>query len=81
MNQVFLVFRYDQYLMCDSIHLEILSAKTAEELAEEGSADKYFNILEAACESKSNKLMEIGLDAIHFLIGNVHDIKFLCIFV
>ena len=48
---------------------EMLSGKTPEELSADGSADKYFNILEAACESKNTRLMEIGLDAIHFLIG------------
>lgn len=47
----------------------MLSAKSPEELSEDGSADKYFNILEAACESKNPRLMEIGLDAIHYLIG------------
>jgi hypothetical protein len=53
--------------VCDEL-IEVLSSRSQEQLAEDGSADKYFNILEAACESKNTKLMEIGLDAIHFLI-------------
>jgi hypothetical protein len=32
-------------------------------------ADKYFDPLQAACESRYPKLMEIALDAVHFLIG------------
>ena len=31
--------------------------------------EKYFLPLEAACESRYPKLMEIALDAFHFLIG------------
>lgn len=50
---------------------EVLSAKSPEALAEDGSADKYFNILDAACESRNIRLMEIGLDAIHYLIGTL----------
>ncbi len=39
-------------------------------------ADKYFEPLRAACESRVAKVMEIALDAIHILIGigNVDDI-------
>jgi hypothetical protein len=47
---------------------DVLSNKTQEELDKDGNADKYFSILEASCDSKSAKLMEVGLDAIHFLI-------------
>lgn len=36
---------------------------------EDTDADKYFDPLQAACESHSPKLIEIALDAIHFLIG------------
>lgn len=31
---------------------------------------KYFEPLKLACETRQPRLMEIGLDAIHFLIGN-----------
>lgn len=32
------------------------------------NADKYFTPLQLACESRTPKLMEVGLDAIHYLI-------------
>lgn len=51
--------------------IDVLSKKTPEELAADGDADKYFDILQAACESKTPRLMEIGLDSIHFLIGEI----------
>ena len=34
-------------------------------------ADKYFEPLRAACESKVPRIMEIALDAIHILIGRL----------
>jgi hypothetical protein len=34
-------------------------------------AGKYFEPLKLACESRLPRLMEIGLDAIHFLIGKI----------
>ena len=36
----------------------------------DNDADKYFDPLQAACETRQPRLMEIALDAIHFLIGN-----------
>jgi hypothetical protein len=53
-------------LLCSSAELE---AKSEEALNLDGNADKYFDILQAACESKQARLMEIGLDATHSLIG------------
>lgn len=37
---------------------------------EDEDADKYFDILQAACETKQPKLMDISLEAMKFLIGN-----------
>jgi len=53
--------------------LEALSnnQKAGRDEREDSNADKYFDPLQAACESHNPKLMEISLDAIHFLIGNV----------
>ena len=36
----------------------------------EASADKYFDPLQAACKTKYPKLIEIALEAIHYLLGN-----------
>lgn len=38
----------------------------------ESDADQYFEPLEAACETKQPKLMEMALDTLHFLIGRLH---------
>lgn len=35
----------------------------------ESDGDKYFFPFQECCESRYPKLMEIGLDAIHYLIG------------
>jgi hypothetical protein len=49
--------------------VDVLSKKSQAELNQDGDADKYFEILQAACESKNARLMEIALDATHYLIG------------
>ena len=51
---------------------EVLSEnqKVAAKSRGDTDADKYFDPLQAACETRQPKLMEIALDAIHFLIGN-----------
>ena len=38
--------------------------------ANDMDADKYFAPLQAACESRQPRLMEIALDGIHYLIGH-----------
>lgn len=40
-------------------------------------ADKYFEPLELACETRQPKLMEIALDALHFLIGTKLSLSFI----
>jgi hypothetical protein len=45
---------------------KVAAAKGREDM----DADKYFDPLQAACETRQPKIMEIALDAIHFLIGN-----------
>ena len=45
--------------------------KVASKGREDIDADKYFDPLQAACETRQPKLMEIALDAIHFLIGKL----------
>ena len=37
-------------------------------ISNESNADRYFTPLQLACESRAPKLMEVGLDAIHYLI-------------
>jgi hypothetical protein len=34
-------------------------------------ADKYFSPFQLACESRQPRLMEIALDGLHYLIGNI----------
>lgn len=55
---------------CDKL-IETLSEnlKNEEEEKEDDDADKYFDLLQSACETKQPKLMEIALDAMKFLIG------------
>jgi hypothetical protein len=55
---------------CDKL-IETLSdnLKNEEEEKEDDDADKYFDLLQSACETKQPKLMEIALDAMKFLIG------------
>lgn len=36
---------------------------------QDNDADKYFEPLEVACDTRHPRLMEIALDALHFLIG------------
>ena len=38
---------------------------------ESDSADKYFDPLQAACQTKYPKLIEIALEAIHYLLGKL----------
>jgi hypothetical protein len=46
-------------------------ANAGEEDALDTDADKYFEPLQLACETRQSRLMEIALDAIHFLIGKI----------
>lgn len=46
----------------------------------DNDADKYFEPMEAACLTKQPRLMEIGLDALHFLIGHLCLCFYCCIF-
>lgn len=59
---------------CDKL-IDVLSEGLKieeDEGKEDEDADKYFDILQQACETKQPKLMEIALDAIKFLIGEFH---------
>lgn len=40
--------------------------------------DKFFEPLELACESRHPKIMEIALDALHFLIGEIKTTAISC---
>ena len=37
--------------------------------ARDDNANQYFSILQTGCETRVAKLMEISLDAVHYLIG------------
>jgi hypothetical protein len=54
---------------CDLLIETLSESLKNDEEKEDEDADKYFDILQAACETKQPKLMEIALDAIKFLIG------------
>lgn len=47
------------------------------------SADKFFDPLQAACKTKYPKLIEIALEAIHYLLGEAlqYRLKFPCLFI
>ena len=64
-----------------SVYSEALSnnQKAGRDGREDLDADKYFDPLQAACESKQPRLMEVALDAIHFLIGKIHKIYYVFI--
>jgi hypothetical protein len=36
----------------------------------EDNASNYFGILQVSCETRIPRLMEVALDAVHYLIGN-----------
>lgn len=38
----------------------------------ETDADQYFEPLEMACQTRQPRLMEIALNAIHYLVGNLY---------
>eukprot|EP01038_Epipyxis_sp_PR26KG_P008429 gene8429-11403_t len=59
----------DLRIICDEL-IVALSEKEKANGAEnqDSDADKYFEPLEAACETKQARLMDIALDALHFLI-------------
>ena len=37
--------------------------------SQDTDADQYFEFLELACQTRQPRLMEIALNAIHFLVG------------
>lgn len=48
--------------------------------SQETDADQYFEPLEMACQTRQPRLMEIALDAVHFLIGNTTFLILIIIF-
>lgn len=63
-------------------NLETLSERLKiDDEKEDEDADKYFDILQAACETKQPKLMDISLEAMKFLIGNYLFLYFLYLFI
>ena len=57
------------------IHVVTLEEKVASGIRDD-NANQYFVILEAGCETRVAKLMEVSLDAVHYLIG-----KYICILI
>ena len=61
--------------MC--IFVELLDEKRSSATKSDTDADKYFDVLEAACNTRIPRMMEISLDAVHYLIGTfLHYMSF-----
>lgn len=43
--------------------------------AQDNCADRYIGPFQAACESRVPKLVEVGLDSIHYLIGMLYTFR------
>jgi hypothetical protein len=48
--------------------------------SQETDADQYFEFLELACQTRQPRLMEIALNAVHYLVGALDSYLSMCWF-